>query len=445
MNKRFTAFVGSLVFLLSALFSLAGPSSTVQAAVDNTPDCDTVAIVRCGTMTESELRSEYDKNDYGDLPKVYNAFGISRADLNGNFVDGIVWRDGRVTVGGKVVATDAITAGRNYGGTPIPGTNGAAKFSTSKFVTEGQTAHVRMVNGKFSFAVIKSCGNPVTATPPKDQPNPEFKCVDLKMEEVTRTKRKFIAEATATGGATIEKYEFGFGDGFGITVPSDTYTYEYKRAGTFTASVVVHFKVNGEIKKVNGPQCTVPVTIKPEIKPVFACTSLMARLISSQNRTYAFDLKYTAEGGAVLRDADFTFGDGASQNGVTPSQLGSVQHSFPKSGKYTTIATLHFTVPGSTQVQDKKCEVTFDISPEACPLNPSLPKDSPDCQPCPLPGKENLPKNSPDCKEAVLPAEVIKTGPTDIALGGLGLSSLTAAGYYWRSSRNRLIAKLLGQ
>lgn len=444
MNMRFITYLGSFVFLLSALVSLAGPSSTAHAVVDNTPDCDTVAIVRCGTMTENELRSEYDKNDYGDLPKVYSAFGISRADLSGSFVDGIVWRDGRVTVGGKVVATDAVTAGRNYGGTPIPGTNGAAKFSTSKFVTEGQTAHVRMVNGKFSFAVIKSCGNPVTATPPKDEPRPEFECIDLKVSEISRTKRTFTASATASGGATIEKYEFGFGDGFGVTVPGKTYTYEYKKAGTFTASVVVHVKVNGEIKKVNGPQCTAPVLIKPEsAKPVYSCDALMARLITKETRTYAFDLKYTADDGAVLKNVDFAFGDGASQNSVTPAQLPSVQHSFPKEGKYTTSAILHFTIPGSTQVQDKKCEVTFDISPEACPLNPSLPKNSPDCQPCPLPGKETLPKNSPDCKEA--PQVLAATGPADIALGGLGLSSLTAAGYYWRASRNRLIAKLLGQ
>lgn len=443
MNKRFITYLGSLLFLLSTVLSLGALNTPVSAVVDNTRDCDNVAIIRCGVMTENELRAEYDKNTYGDIPKVYSAFGISRADLNGSFVDGVVWRNGNVTVDGKVVATGAMTAGRNFGGTPIPGTEGAGKYPTSKFVTEGQTAHVRMVNGKFAFAVIKTCGNPVTATPPKDEPKPEFKCVDLVVKEISRTKREFTAVAEAKNGATIEKYEFGFGDGFGITTTNKTYTYDYKKTGTFKASVVVHVKVNGEIKKVNGEQCTAPVTIKQEVKPLYACTSLMARLISKENHTYAFDLKYTAEGGATLRDVDFAFGDGTSQNGVTPSQLGNVQHSFPKSGSYTTIATLHFTIPGTTTVQDKKCQVTFDISPEACPLNPSLPKDSPDCQPCPLPGKEHLPKNSPDCKEA--PQVLASTGPTDMILGGIGLSSLTAAGYYWRASRSRLITTILGQ
>lgn len=443
MNKRFITLIGSFVFVLSTLFSLTG-STTASAVVDNSPDCDDgVAVVNCGVYS---IAAAHDKYGQSDIGKIYSAFGISRSDLSGEFKEGVVWRNGEVTVAGNVVATNAMTAGRNFGGTPIPGTN-AGKYPTSKFATEGQTAFIKMINGKFSFAIIKSCGNPVTGHPPKQPPPPpapEFKCVNLKVEKITRTKHKFIATASASNGATIEKYEFGFGDGKGITVSQKTYTYDYQKTGTFKASVVVHFKVNGQIKKVGGQQCTAPVTIKPEpTNPVYSCDTLMARLISKENRTYAFDLTYTAEGGAVLRNVDFAFGDGASQTGVTPAQLPSVQHSFPKEGKYTTITTLHFTVHGSTQVKDRKCQVTFDISPEACPLNPSLPKNSPDCQPCPLPGKENLPKGSPDCKE--VPQVLASTGPADIALGGLGLSSLTAAGYYWRASRNRLIAKLLGQ
>ena len=442
MNKRFITYVGSLLFLLSTVFALAGLGSTAYAVVDDTPDCDDgVAIINCGTgKTTDEMRARYDKNATGDLPKIFGAFGISRADLNGTFQSGVVWRNGNVTIDGKVVATGAITAGRNFGGTPIAGTN-AGKYPTSKFATEGQTAWVKMINGKFSFAVLKSCGNPISATPKIPQ-TPAFKCVSLKVTEVSRTKRTFTAEATATGGATIEKYEFGFGDGFGITVPTKSYTYDYKKTGTFKTNVVVHVKVNGVIKKVTSPACEKTITVTPPpTTPVYACTSLMARLITKETRTYGFDLKYTAEGGAALRDADFSFGDGGTQKAVTPAQLSTVQHSYAKEGKYTTTATLHFTVAGV--VKDKSCQVTFDISPEACPLNPSLPKNSPDCQPCPIPGKENLPKGSPDCKET--PEVLAATGPSDIALGGLGLSTLTAAGYYWRASRGRLLSKLLGQ
>ena len=429
MHKRFTILAGSLVFMLSTVLALTGFGATAHAVVDNTPDCDDgVAVVNCGVYSIAAARQKYTQ---GDIGKIYSAFGISRSDLSGDFKEGIVWRNGKVTVNGEVVATDAITAGRNFGGTPIPGTN-AGKYPTSKFATEGQTAFIKMVNGKFSFAIIKSCGNPVTATPKQPPqppaPTPAYECVSLNVEKITRTKYKFTAHATASGGATIEKYEFGFGDGYGITVTENTYTYDYKKTVTFNTNVVVHVKVNGQIKKVTSRACEKPVTVSPPpTTPVYACTALKANLISKANRTYGFTLTYQADGGAALRDVDFAFGDGATQTGVTPAQLASVQHSFPRDGKYTTIATLHFTVPGSNQVKDKNCRVEFEVSPEACEFNPSLPKDS------------------PECKEAPLPSSVASTGPTDMALGGLGLGSLAGAGYYWRASRNRLIAKLLNR
>lgn len=261
MNKRLVTYLASFGILLSAAVSLTGLNSSASAVVDNTPDCDNVAIIRCGAFTPSALR---EKAAQGDVPRVYNAFGISQSDLNGSFVDGIVWRDGRVTVDGKVVATDAMTAGRNFGGTPIPNTDNVGKYPTSKFVTEGQTAFVRMVDGKFDFAVIKSCGNPISAVPTPPKENPKFECVRLTAEKITRTKVRFTAEATASGGATIEKYEFGFGDGFGITVSEKTYTYEYKKTGTFNTNVVVHVRVDGKIKEVTSPACEKTITIADE-------------------------------------------------------------------------------------------------------------------------------------------------------------------------------------
>lgn len=168
MTNKLTTYFAGLGIFVSALVSLIAMSPSVSAVVDNDPDCDSVAIIRCGAFSADVMRT---KASQGDVPRVYNAFNISQDDLRGNYVDGIVWRDGRVTVGGKTVATGAMTAGRNFGGTPIAGTN-AGKYPTSRFATEGQTAFVRMVDGKFDFAIIKACGNPVTATP-NTPPAPE--------------------------------------------------------------------------------------------------------------------------------------------------------------------------------------------------------------------------------------------------------------------------------
>lgn len=269
MRKRFYGYLSALIALLGTVLVINGFSATSQAAnIDNSPDCDTVAIIKCGSYSKQELLKDYDANGYGDVGKVFGAFGISRSDIaNGSFVEGVVWRDGRVTVGGKTVATGAVTAGRwnnpTSDMTRISGTSRAYKMSTKHFTSEGQTAMVRMVNGKFAFAILKPCGNPVTATPPKNpQPKPEYACVRLTAEKISRTKYRFVAKATGKNGAEIQRYEFGFGDGYGITVKENTYTYTYKKPGTYKTSVVVHVKVNGKIVETTAKTCKVNVTVK---------------------------------------------------------------------------------------------------------------------------------------------------------------------------------------
>lgn len=62
---------------------------------------------------------------------------------------------------------------------------------------------------------------------------------------------------------------------------------------------------------------------------------------------------------------------------------------------------------------------------------------------CPIAGKENLPKDSTDCVETVkgaeeTPVEIPSTGAGSLLGGMMGLSSLTAASYYYVRSRRAL-------
>jgi uncharacterized repeat protein (TIGR01451 family) len=163
--KKFALLIAAISIPISTLL-FARP---VSAQIDTTRDCDSVAIITCGSMTVSELQTDAKK---GDVPTVFANFGIAQNELNG-FVDGVVWMDGRVTLGskgeGRVVATNAVTAGRwndpTSDMTRIPNTDRAYRMSTSHFVDDGQIAFIRIINGKFDFAVIKTCGNPVTAKP----------------------------------------------------------------------------------------------------------------------------------------------------------------------------------------------------------------------------------------------------------------------------------------
>ena len=277
MNKKFLTAAFGLFVIASSVLALNGFSSnTLAAAIDNDPDCDTVAIIKCGAFSESELRGDAAK---GDVPKVMSAFGISPSELNG-FVSGIVWKDGRVTVGDKTVATGATTAGRWNNPTSdmarIAGTDRAYKMSTSHFVTDGQTAFVKMVNGQFSFAVIKSCGNPVTAKPMPKPPVPSYACNSFVIsEKINRTSFRFTASASAGGGAKIVNYRYDFGDGKNATSTGTAASHTYTTPGTYTARATPIVSVNGKTVEATNAKCTVRVTVtappttppKEECKP----------------------------------------------------------------------------------------------------------------------------------------------------------------------------------
>lgn len=366
--------------LFSSAISLAMLGNVASAVVDNDPDCDNVAIIRCGAFSVDAMRQ---KASQGDVPKIFNHLGISQEDLKGEFVNGIVWRDGRVTVGDKVVATGAITAGRNFGGTPIPGTN-AGTYPTSKFVTEGQTAFVKLkADGTFDFAVIKACGNPVKATPKPPVETPKFECVNLTAEKLSRTKYRFTAQATATGGATIEKYEFGFGDGMGITVAEKSYTYEYKKTGTFHATVVVHVKVDGQIKKVTSRACAADITIAPE--KIRVC-ELATKQIITINKEEFDQTKHSMN----LNDCK-----------VVPPTPASIQ-------------VCELATKNVITIKDNE----FDAAKHSKDLNA--------------------------CKEEV-PQVLAATGPETIALSLFGSSALGYGAFSYFQSRRHLINKLLGR
>lgn len=441
MNKKFLNALTGLFIVASSVLALNGfvGSSSAQT-IDDDPDCDTVAIIKCGAFTQPNLRAAAVK---GDVPKVYAALGVSQSELGG-MENGIVWKDGRVTVGDTVVATGAMTAGRWNNPTSdmksIAGTDRAYTMSTSHFVTDGQTAFVKIVDGQFKFAVIKACGNPVKATPKTQPPKPpttpqSFACTMLTPAKVSDsdTTYRFDAKATASGGAKISKYTFDFGDGkttvmttSGITTYT-THTYA-DTAKTYTARVTVTGTADGKTSDKTSSACTATVPIKPTTppptqNPTYQCDSLQANLIDNDNHTYSYTLKYTAKDGATFKSADFDFGDGATQNGVAESDLTGVQHSYTNSGTFTTTATVHFNVDDETQ---------SDVS-DTCSVSLTIPAVLTSTTPPPIaPTPES-------------PQEIPSTGPMDYAFGGLGFSSVAGATYYWRASRRNLIRKLLNR
>lgn len=143
-------------------------------------DADANSVVYNGAYTKTEwldkIQNGDSKHTAADLQQIiFNENrGISRANfMSGDTVDGIVFKDGRVMVGGSTVATNALSVGRSFiAGSTKDGSVWERPTSVS-FVAESIPAFVNMEGGTFHYAVIKSCGNPVRATPvPQPTPTP---------------------------------------------------------------------------------------------------------------------------------------------------------------------------------------------------------------------------------------------------------------------------------
>ena len=137
------------------------------------------------------------------------------------------------------------------------------------------------------------------------------------------------------------------------------------------------------------PKCTIPgktdlpandPRCKPD--PVATCTSLrITKLINN----YQFDGASSAEHGATIKSYTYTIkrdGQVIETKTINSTELSNTyNYSQTRQGSYTvelTIKTSIGTVGGAD------CIKTFNIAPpEMCPQHPSIPKSSPDCQPCP--------------------------------------------------------------
>ncbi len=130
-------------------------------------DCDSNAVMNCGALTTRELQQKY-KNK--GVAQIYSHFGITAqdiADSDTTAVAGRVYKDGTVRVAGTVVATDAVTAGReNIAGSTKVNVDGVTFYKRApkvSFRIESIAAFVIMKDGAFKSAILAACGNPVMA------------------------------------------------------------------------------------------------------------------------------------------------------------------------------------------------------------------------------------------------------------------------------------------
>ncbi len=364
---------GKLFGFAVALMAIAtiGVVQLQTKALDSSPDCDQFAVIWCGTYSMDAVRNAYDSGHKNspNIAKIFNAVGVSRAELKGSAVDGVVYKNGDVKVGNKLVATGARTAMRNVSfGNQIPGTN-ASVVSTSQ-MADAQTALVKLDGeGNFLYAVMKPCGNPVKATPvpPKPQPKPTAECKNLAVEKIDRTKRSYTAKAAVTDGATVSGYTFVTKLN-GTIVKTDTVTKTGMQASSnFTATEPGDYKVRVTVAtsegEKSGPDCVKEFTVKDEKTPAARCDNLTVTPIEN-NLKLRFDAKASVENGATVSKYTFT----VLKAGVivdtipvaTTTLQASTDYSQTTPGDYTVRATVSTSAGEAT---GPECEKPFTVTP----------------------------------------------------------------------------------
>lgn len=164
MSRLFNLILGGIAGL--AVF--ANTASATAQSVSSARDFDSNALCYGGTLTVRELRDCY--NAKPGVRVVFRHFGIGEQDIatiGNQMVVGQVTKSGNVIVDGRIVAANAMTAGRQHmpGSTAV--TRNGMTFYTRptnvSFASSSLSAFVVMKNGSFDYAVLTSCGNPVKA------------------------------------------------------------------------------------------------------------------------------------------------------------------------------------------------------------------------------------------------------------------------------------------
>lgn len=338
MNKLKSSLLGVVAAIVSFTGYALIAGDSINALNPSARDCDNNSIIYCGAITPDELAVKYAANKTGDLPALYNHYGISAGMINGRTQkQGYVTKAGDVYYGGKVVARKAISVGRQYSsGSWAVNINGHTyyeRYTGTNYAAGVDAIAVHIwfdANGKFVAAVMYSCGNALVATPVEV---PVATCNSLTVDTINRTTFRLTGSASASGGATISAihyYAYGPAGNTIAGVPGAT--------GQSTSTVTMTLSTPGTYKlqaialtslgNVSSDACTksVTATVEPcavpgkenlpkdsplciEDKPKISIEKTVngsKTAVVEVGETFTYEIKVTNTGNVVLKNAVVT-------------------------------------------------------------------------------------------------------------------------------------------
>ena len=371
-----------VAFAVGTLFNLNGSNAAAS-------DCSTNAIMKCGASDPgtfvNKIRSGNDgKNP--DLATIYAAYGLT-ADEYDRFATtskaGTAYKDGRIVVAGKVVATNASSLGRVQKSGDHAKSIGSVTYwegsNQTAFASDSIPVEVMFASdGTMEFAVLFDCGNPISGTvtpPPPPQPTPTAACTNLTVTGDNRTTFTLNATAAVTNGATISGYTFTVADGSGTAVATKNVSSTATTASTQVALTQPGaYRAKVSVATSLGPQtsgaCEVNITVNPA--PTAACKQL--NVTPLDRTTYKLDATAMVTGGATIQGYDFVVRNAngntiASPSVSTTATTASANVTASDAGTYTAQVTVR-TSEGPQS--GGACTASFTVPEKPIPPQPSI-------------------------------------------------------------------------
>lgn len=243
-----------------------------------------------------------------------------------------------------------------------------------------------------TFAILKGCGNLVLRKTPRPAPEGNFlsaNCDAIKGNafDARDTKQNvkvylYFNGPPGKGEKVGPIIANGSGNSFTYAVPD---TYKTATTSTKVWGVLVPLAGWNDTSVQFKNTTTIPGNcVKPQPTPTATCASLQGRLI--ERTKYSLIASATTQNGATISGYVFTVKDATGtvvqtkQVNSTAGQVDSGTITLANVGSYSA----QVVVKASTgDVSSDSCKTTLTVAaPEMCALNPTLPKNSPDCKPC---------------------------------------------------------------
>lgn len=342
-------------------------------------------FVRGGVSSPADFLRHYDRNS-NNIRDIFKSLGITRAEIADT-------KTARIAEPGhynwSMTSLYSHAQGqRSWTFDKASGGQGTVFYRPMTLTQQGGPIHTVFAGYSKTFgwfAIKKDCGNLVTKVPPH-APNPQAVCQGLTVRPITSERFRFTARANKKDGAVIKKYRYEIrraGEvvttrSFASDQETHSFIYDQSQPGTYHANVTVVTSVGEK----SGPDCRDSFVV--DKKPVAVCTGLNVTV--SDRTIVSLRGSSRAANGASIKRYVFS----VSQNG---NEIKQVVVSSNKEN--VTAESFSLNTPGDYNVRlvvvtslgnktGPECTKPLTIAkPEVCAYNPSLPANSPDCQPCP--------------------------------------------------------------